>query len=85
MKIKSDLVYSRSTGKLIGFTELGDINEEFRVFGKKMENSDNPFEREFSTYVQVYMVRGIFTNLQYPFAYFGSLGFYSSSIISMHY
>ena len=32
MQIKADLVYRRSTGKLIGFTAVGDINEEFRKF-----------------------------------------------------
>ena len=29
MQIKADVVYRRSTGKLIGFTAMGDINEEF--------------------------------------------------------
>ena len=27
IKIKSGLVYSKSTGCIVGFTELGDINE----------------------------------------------------------
>ena len=28
MKIKSGLVYSKRSGTIIGFTKLGDINEE---------------------------------------------------------
>ena len=32
MKFKSDLVYSKETGKMVGFTEMGDVNEEIRVF-----------------------------------------------------
>ena len=31
MKIKSGLVFSRSTGRLVGFTDLGDVNNELDV------------------------------------------------------
>lgn len=37
MKIKSDLVFNRSTGKLDGFTDMGDINEEPREFSDRCE------------------------------------------------
>jgi len=30
MKVKCDLIYSKATGKLVGFTDMGDINEEIR-------------------------------------------------------
>ena len=36
MQIKADLVYRRSRGKLIGFTAMGDINEEFRKFNENL-------------------------------------------------
>ena len=36
MQIKADLVYRRSTGKLIGFTTMGDINEEFQKFNENV-------------------------------------------------
>ena len=32
MKIKSGLVYSKSSGTVIGFTELGNTNEELNEF-----------------------------------------------------
>ena len=32
MRIKSNLVYSKSTGRLVGFTEMGGINYEFLKF-----------------------------------------------------
>ena len=32
MKIKSLLVYSKSSGTIIEFTELGDINEQLNEF-----------------------------------------------------
>ena len=70
MRVKSNLVYSKSTGTLVGFMEIGSINDEFLKFQDSMEsqNSGNNIEREFASYVLVYMVRGIFSNLCYPFA-----------------
>ena len=32
MKIKSSLVYSRTSGKMVGFTETGNMNDEFKTF-----------------------------------------------------
>ena len=40
MKIKSGLVFNRHTGKIVGFTSIGDINEELRTFEK-----NNVFKR----------------------------------------
>ena len=34
MKIKYGLVYSKSSGTTIGFTELGDINEDLNEFDR---------------------------------------------------
>ena len=36
MQIKADLAYRRSIGKLIGFTAVGDINEEFRKLNENL-------------------------------------------------
>lgn len=86
MQIKSDLVYRKSTGQMIGFTDMGDINEEFRLFQSEVETSESSnelnfsYKREFATHVVVYMVRGIFSNLCYPFGYFASLGLSSAQM-----
>jgi len=73
MRIKSDLVFRQSTGQLVGFTDLGDINNELRSFDAQVSEDEN--RTDFATYILVYMVRGIFSNLIYPFGYFASLGF----------
>ena len=82
MRIKSNSVYSKSTGRLVGFIEMGSINDEIRKFqdSVKSQNSGNNIEREFASYVLVYMVRGIFSNLCYPFAYFASTGFTAAQL-----
>lgn len=73
MQIKSKLVYQRSTGKLVGFMELGSLNDEFQQFQSSFDKGDD-ITRDFATHVLVYMVRGIFTSLIYPFGYFGTQG-----------
>ena len=81
MKIKSDLIYSRRTGKLIRFKEMGDINDEMREFVERCEEKKFE-EREFSKYVNVFMVRGILTKLAHPFDYHGSTGMTGDTLYS---
>ena len=82
MRIKSNLVYSKSAGRLVGFTEMGSINDEFRKFQDSVEsqNSGNNIKRKYASYVLVYMVRGIFSNLCCRFAYFASTGFTAAQL-----
>ena len=86
MQIKSNLVYKRSTCKLIRFAAMADFSEEFRIFSEYIKHdvhdtqvgscdSAKKYQRDIVTYVFVYMVRGLFTNLCYSFAYFASTGF----------
>ena len=76
IRIKSNLFYCKSTDRLVGFTEMGKINDEFRKFHDSLEsqNSGNNKEREFASYFLIYVDRSIFSNLCYPFAYFASTG-----------
>ena len=39
MKTKTGLVYSKSSGKVIGFTELGDINAELDEFERRLADN----------------------------------------------
>ena len=88
MKIKSGLVFCSSTGKLVGFTEMGSINNmaaEFERRVSKEESSDkksteNEINQPLAKYVIVFMVRGIFTSLCYPFGHFASTGFTSDQL-----
>ena len=47
MWIKSNLVYNKSTGRLVGFTEMGSINDEYWKFQGSVESqkSDNKQHR----------------------------------------
>ena len=83
IKIKSGLVFRRSTGKLVGFTEMGELNEELRVLQDNLDGSKSLDERDFAKYVNVFMVRGIFSNLCYPFGYHASTGFNADQLFPL--
>lgn len=40
MKIKADLVYRKSTEQLVGYTELGNINDELKLFESKVKSEE---------------------------------------------
>ena len=60
MKIKGRLVFDRYTGKLIGFTFLGDSELDFATFE----------ELQLATHVLAFMIRGVQTTLKFTLAYF---------------
>ena len=73
MKIKSGLVFSKTTGKLVGLVEMGDMNDAFESFKAKCEKDHND-EVPLAKYVIAFMVRGICSSLQYVFGHFASEG-----------
>lgn len=73
MKIKSSLVLSKSSGKLIWFTELGDINEELDQFERTVSGKMVP--KRPATHVFCIMARGLVKHINYPIGYFRSCGF----------
>ena len=68
MKIKEGLVYNKHSGSIIGFTDLGDINNELM---RPQQDGEHP---PIANHVLVLMVRGIFFRLQFPYAHFGTEG-----------
>ena len=75
MKAKEELVYNKHLGKIIGFTSLGDINDELL----RIENEDRP---KVAKHVLVLMVRGILFKMNFPYAHFGTRYFVSHSLES---
>ena len=58
MKIKSNLVFDRVTGELIGFTDLGDPSLNYGTIE----------EESIASHILVFLLRGLCTNLKFPFA-----------------
>ena len=78
MKINADLLYRKSTGQLVRYTDLGNVNDELRLFESRVQSEE--YCQDFATHVIVYMVHGILTNLVYPFRFFTSLRFMATQL-----
>ena len=76
MRIKSGLMFSQATGKLIGFKEVGDINDELLEFERKFSGK----KRDLATHILVFMAKGIFSHFSFPIGYFCSKGFNSDQL-----
>ena len=68
MKIKQGLIYNKYSGSIIGFTDLGDVNNEL---ARLQQDGEHP---PVANHVLVLMVSGIFFKLQFPYAHFGTEG-----------
>ena len=66
MKVKEGLVYNKYSGEIIGFTNLGDINDQLLQIEQGGE------QPTVAKHVLVLMVRGIMFKLEFPLAHFGT-------------
>ena len=66
--IREGLVYDKHSGALLGFTDLGDVNNLLMEFERSL-TSDAP-SGSLSKSMLVFMVRGLFTHLQFAYAQF---------------
>lgn len=69
MHVKEDLVFSKHTGSLIGFTNLGNINDLLTEY-ERLLDSDQESSPPLAKSMLVFFVRGLFTNFQFPYAQF---------------
>lgn len=67
--LKEGLVYNKSTGSLIGFSDLGSVPQQLDEFERKLA-SDTPPTRPLAKTMMVIMVRGIFCDIKFPYAQF---------------
>ena len=72
MKVLANLVLDKTTGELIGFTDLGDPEVNFAA----LEKVDR-----IATHALAFIVRGICTELQFCLAYFATTGITASQLM----
>ena len=72
MHVKEELVYDKHTGQLIGFVNLEEINTHLKEFEKSLaaDSSPSPTQPPLASTIMTFMVRGLFSSLQYPYAQF---------------
>ena len=69
MHIREDLVFDKHTGTMIGFANLGEINDHLIQFERSLQD-DTPMRPQLAKTIMVFMVRGLFSSLQFPYAQF---------------
>ena len=68
MYIKEDLVYNKHDGRLVGFANLGDINNPLTRFEQQLEsNNSTP---ALAKTIVAFMVKGLFSSLRFCYAQF---------------
>ena len=69
MHIREDIVFDKHSGAMIGFTRLGDVNDHLLQFERSLTN-DQSSSPPLAKSMMVFMVRGLFSKLQFPYAQF---------------
>ena len=70
MHIKEGLVYDKHTGRMIGFVDLGDINNHLLEIERSLETDSTAKSTTLASSVMVIMVKGLFTPLRFPYSHF---------------
>ena len=82
MKVKSDLVYKKSTGQLVGFTQLGSFEDQLRTFEDSVQ-SETEATKGIAHHVLVFQVRALFWHFSYPLAHFPTTNTKGTEIFSL--
>ena len=69
MYIKEGLVFQKTSGSLVGYEDLGDINNLLHDAEQQINNPGTCM-RPLAKLMLVFMIRGIFTSLRFPCAQF---------------
>lgn len=67
MHIKEDLVFSKHSGEVVGFVNLGDFEKQLGELENACITEEKLQHPAIATHLLVLMVRGLFTRIKYPF------------------
>ena len=70
LHVKDDLVYDKHLGNLIGFVNLGEINNHLLQFENMLYGEESTHQQQLATSMVVLMVRTLFYKLNFPYAQF---------------
>ncbi|XP_030833255.1 uncharacterized protein LOC105444767 isoform X2 [Strongylocentrotus purpuratus] len=71
IKVSEGLVFSQSTGEIVGFTSLGTLNDELQKYARDCEGAKEP---KMASHILTVMIRAICASYRSPIAYFATLG-----------
>ena len=71
VKIKEDLVFNKHTCEIVGFVDLGNVNNQLGALAESADTgSFNP--NRVATHMLVFMVRGLFIKFEFPYAQYAT-------------
>ena len=72
MHVRNDLVYDKHSGELSGFVNLGEMNEQLLNLENSLQrgNPSSSTKRQLASTMMVFMVKGLFSQLQFPYVQF---------------
>ncbi len=79
VKIKEDIVYNKHTSEIIGFVDLGNVTNQMAEIAGQGEFNPN----KVATHMLVFMVRSLFTSLEFPYVQFATRSSSASDIALM--
>ena len=80
--IKENLVHDKHNGQVIGYVNLGDVNNQLIAL-KSACNSDKQQYPAVATHMLATMVRELVTGLKFPFAHFFTAGVTTDFLIGI--
>ena len=85
MHIREGLVFKKGSGDLVGYTELGDINDHLLKLEEKFLNDSLTTKKKLATTVLVLMVRGLFSQFNFVYASFPSRNLTGDQLVPIMY
>ncbi|XP_070562112.1 uncharacterized protein [Ptychodera flava] len=82
LKVKKDLVYDKYTGQLIGFVNLGNVNEEL-VNLERQINGEDVNITDIASHILVLMIRGLTFELEMSIGYWPTVGCRSDHLVDI--
>ena len=70
MYIKAGLVFNKTSGALVGFHDLGEVNNLLGDMERELKNPNT--RRPLAKVMLVFMVRGLFTAMKFPYVQFAA-------------
>lgn len=73
IKVKEGIVYDKHGCRVLGFVEPGDINNELLQIERSLDDT-NDLTDTIAKQVLVFMVRGLFASVDFPYAQYTTRG-----------
>ena len=72
MKIKEGLVYNKHQYKVVGFVDVGAINNILQMYEQTLKDPHQSMQPVIAKHMLVFTVRALFVNFRFPYAHYST-------------